>query len=94
MRERNNEASKRCRLKRRLKAESLEGQLNYLSSANKMLKQRIVRMENISKVIKDGISKIQPKDCNCLQTVALIQQVNRDYKVSNFTYSIFYFKWS
>ena len=80
MRERNNEASKRCRLKRRLKAESLDGQLNYLGSANKMLKQRITRMENISKVMKDGINQIKANDCNCIQIVALIQKVNRDYK--------------
>ena len=80
MRERNNEASKRCRLKRRLKAESLEGQLNLLSMTNKMLKQRIAKMETISGAIKDGINQIQTSSCNCLQTVAAVQQVNRDCK--------------
>lgn len=80
MRERNNEASKRCRLKRRLKAESLETQLNFLASANSMLKQRIARMESIGQVFKDGIQSIQLKDCQCTQTVSLIKQINRRYK--------------
>ena len=79
MRERNNEASKRCRLKRRLKAESLESQLSMLAMTNKMLKQRINRMESISKTIKDGIKQIQTSNCGCLQTVAHVQQVNRDH---------------
>ena len=35
MRERNNEASKRCRLKRRMKAEGLESQANQLGMSNK-----------------------------------------------------------
>jgi len=65
---------------RRMKAESLESQLNLLSMTNKMLKQRIARMETISGAIKDGIGQIQTNNCNCLQTVATVQQVNRDFK--------------
>ena len=55
MRERNNEASKRCRLKRRMKAVSMENQSSMLNMANKMLKLRIRRLENVHAALKEGI---------------------------------------
>jgi hypothetical protein len=59
MRERNNEASKRCRLKRRMKAVSMENQSSMLNMANKMLKQRIKRLEHVGAALKEGVNKIQ-----------------------------------
>ncbi len=50
MRERNNEASKRCRLKRRMKAESMEQQASQLLLSNKALKQRISKLERLGEV--------------------------------------------
>ena len=61
MRERNNEASKRCRLKRRMKAVSMENQGSMLSMANKMLKLRIMRLENVGAALKEGVKKIQDR---------------------------------
>ena len=59
MRERNNEASKRCRLKRRMKAVSMENQSSMLNMANKMLKQRIKRLEHVGVALRDGVDKIR-----------------------------------
>ena len=79
MRERNNEASKRCRLKRRMKAETVEQQAHNLNMSNKFLRQRISRLEKICVVLKDGVRRIQStEDCRCLDTVARIKQANAD----------------
>ena len=59
MRERNNEASKRCRLKRRMKAVSMENQSSMLNMANKMLKQRIKRLEHVGVALREGVDKIR-----------------------------------
>ena len=53
MRERNNEASKRCRLKRRMKAETMEYQANMLTKHNKWLKDRLSKMERVKKVMEE-----------------------------------------
>lgn len=79
MRERNNEASKRCRLKRRLRAEGLENQCNNLLMSNKLLKQRITRLENIGALLKDGVKKIQTTPCKCPETIALIREQRRKF---------------
>ena len=78
MRERNNEASKRCRLKRRMKAETVEQQAHNLNMSNKFLRQRISRLEKICVVLKDGVKRIQSKDCRCLETVARVKKTNVD----------------
>ena len=78
MRERNNEASKRCRLKRRLKADTVEQQAHNLSMSNKFLRQRISKLEKICVVLKDGVKRIQSKDCGCLDTVAKLKKTNAD----------------
>ncbi len=78
MRERNNEASKRCRLKRRLKAESMESQANLLSMSNRLLKQRITRLEKIGAAFKEGVRRIQNKDCHCLQMVAGLKKISTE----------------
>ncbi len=65
MRERNNEASKRCRLKRRMKAECMENQASLLTSANRMLKARITRLENVGAALREGVRMIQSGQCAC-----------------------------
>lgn len=79
MRERNNEASKRCRLKRRMKAVSMENQASMLNMANKMLKQRIQRLENVGAALKEGVKKIQSGQCACDLTSGIVRQTSRDY---------------
>ena len=86
MRERNNEASKRCRMKRRLKAVSLEGQLDLLSLSNKALKHRLLRLEKLSEIMREGIKGIQPEGCHCTKTVQIIKKVqiyNLEYCLLN-----------
>jgi hypothetical protein len=63
MRERNNEASKRCRLKRRLKAETLESQAQMLHISNRLLRQRIAKIEKICLIMKEGVKHMQPRQC-------------------------------
>ncbi len=65
MRERNNEASKRCRLKRRMKAECMENQASILTSTNRMMKTRISRLEHLSSALKEGVRMIQSGNCAC-----------------------------
>ena len=76
MREKNNEASKRCRMKRRLKAVSLEGHLDLLGLSNEMLKDRLARTEKICTVFREAIKNIQPEGCSCIQAVEIIKQVD------------------
>jgi len=79
MRERNNEASKRCRLKRRMKAVSMENQSSMLNMANKMLKQRIKRLEHVGAALKEGVDKIRAGQCACENTKGIVRQTSRDY---------------
>merc|ERR1711963_510637 len=72
MRERNNEASKRCRLKRRMKAVSMENQASMLQVANKQLRARIQRLENVGAALKEGVKKIQAGQCACDLTVGTV----------------------
>ncbi|CAB4067857.1 unnamed protein product [Lepeophtheirus salmonis] len=71
MRIRNNEASKRCRLKRRrLKAEQLESQNNLLT----------MTVFNDFKEDEEGeeAEEANPSKCSCFETVAAIKKFNRD----------------
>ena len=90
MRERNNEASKRCRLKRRVKSETMEHQGTMLGLNNRWLKQRVSRMEALTKVLRDGVYAIRTSTgqegttdgkggCSCDITVAALKQVNQNY---------------
>ena len=72
--------SKRCRQKRRLKVVTLESQMDYLSQSNQMLKERIIRIERTSAILRDGIGNIRPQDCKCSQTMALLKQVHWGFK--------------
>ena len=75
MRERNNEASKRCRMKRRLKAVSLEGHLDLLTTTNEILRNRLARMEKLSDVFREAIRGIQANSCQCSNAVEMIKSV-------------------
>ena len=89
MREKNNEASKRCRMKRRLKAVSLEGHLDLLGHSNEMLKDRVARTDKICNVFREAIKNIHPEGCSCIQAVEIVKQVkaevlNAAFKKLNF----------
>ncbi|XP_059095301.1 uncharacterized protein LOC131890048 [Tigriopus californicus] len=75
MRERNNEASKRCRLKRRLKAESLETQADILNTTNRYLKHRILKLERVSQLMKEGVLQAKSGACQCSDIVAKAKQL-------------------
>lgn len=80
MRERNNEASKRCRLKRRMKAVSMENQASMLQVANKQLRARIQRLENVGAALKEGVKKIQVGgQCDLTAIAGLVRQNSRDF---------------
>lgn len=78
MRERNNEASKRCRLKRRLKAESMETQATLLQQCNRSLRKRVARMEKIYDIMQESVKLIQTKKCQCSDAVTQIQRANSE----------------
>ena len=92
MRERNNEASKRCRLKRRLKYETMEHQGNMLGLNNRWLKQRVARLDGLVSVLREGVYAIRTssastdgKDdgkvgCKCSNTIASLKQINESCK--------------
>lgn len=79
MRERNNEASKRCRLKRRLKAESLETQAEILNTTNRYLKHRILKLEKVSHLMKEGVLQAKSGACQCQDIVAKTKQLQFEF---------------
>ena len=91
MRERNNEASKRCRLKRRMKYETMEHQGNMLGLNNRWLKQRVARLDGLVSVLRDGVYAIRTSSgvdgtndakggCTCSNTIASLKQINNSCK--------------
>ena len=92
MRERNNEASKRCRLKRRMKYETMEHQGNMLGLNNRWLKQRVARLDGLVSVLRDGVYAIRTSSgvdgtnddakggCTCSNTIASLKQINHSCK--------------
>ena len=81
MRERNNEASKRCRLKRRMKAETMEYQATMLGKHNRWLKDRLNKMEALKKALV-GLKQEMKRgpDCQCMQGLtAVSHQISADY---------------
>ena len=90
MRERNNEASKRCRLKRRLKYETMEHQGNMLGLNNRWLKQRVTRLDGLVSALREGVyairtSSIEGADnskngCKCSKTLEALKQINDSSK--------------
>ena len=94
MRERNNEASKRCRLKRRVKYETMENQATMLGLNNRWLKQRVTRLDGLVKVLRDGVYAIKTSSgkealedknmgCQCAQTIESLKQINASYMTND-----------
>ena len=90
MRERNNEASKRCRLKRRLKYETMEHQGNMLGLNNRWLKQRVARLDGLVSALREGVYAIRTSTiegaengkngCKCSKTLDSLKQINDSSK--------------
>jgi len=80
MRERNNEASKRCRLKRRIKQDSLEKTRMLLESHREALGQRVAKLHKMKQILSDACRCIgkDDKDCECLDYCAMIKAANRE----------------
>ena len=90
MRERNNEASKRCRLKRRIKYETMEHQGNMLGLNNRWLKQRVARLDGLVSALREGVYAIRTSSiegaenskngCKCAKTLDTLKQINDNSK--------------
>jgi len=80
MRERNNEASKRCRLKRRIKQDSLEKARMLLESHREALGQRVAKLHKIKQILSDACRCIgkDDKTCECLDYCAKIKATKRE----------------
>ena len=93
MRERNNEASKRCRLKRRMKYETMEHQGTMLGLNNRWLKQRVARLDGLAKMLRDGVYAIRTSTgtedtedskngCKCSHIIASLKQINESCRAN------------
>ena len=92
MRERNNEASKRCRLKRRMKYETMEHQGTMLGLNNRWLKQRVARLDGLVGILREGVYSIRTSssgnsnnqdgkgECKCSTITASLKQINEGCK--------------
>jgi len=83
MRERNNEASKRCRLKRRIKQDSLEKTRMLLESHREALNHRVAKLQRIKQILSDACldresKEKDGKECECLEYCAMIKAANRE----------------
>ena len=63
MRERNNEASKRCRLKRRIKQDTLEKTRMMLENYQDVLKNRVSKLNKIKEILNDACRSNDREDC-------------------------------
>ena len=93
MRERNNEASKRCRLKRRIKYETMSHQGTMLGLNNRWLKQRVARLDGLAKVLRDGVYAIRTSSgnegaedrkggCKCSHTISSLKEINESCRAN------------
>ena len=75
MRERNNEASKRCRLKRRIKQDSLDKTKILLESHREALSHRVAKLHKIKNILNDVCRSMgQDKTkYNCRQVCGFIK---------------------
>jgi len=80
MRERNNEASKRCRLKRRIKQDSLDKTKILLESHREALSHRVAKLHKIKNILNDACRSMGKDDnqCNCRNACNLIKASNRE----------------
>ena len=66
MRERNNEASKRCRLKRRIKQDSLEKTRLLLQSQQDVLKKRLAKLHKLKEILNNACRSTENAEgCEC-----------------------------
>merc|ERR1719225_2085526 len=80
MRERNNEASKRCRLKRRIKQDSLDRTKILLESHREALSHRVAKLHKIKNILNDACRSMGKDDsqCDCRNACNLIKAANRE----------------
>ena len=80
MRERNNEASKRCRLKRRIKQDSLEKTRLVLASQKDILKNRVAKLQKIKEILKNACHATgnDASSSECLRYCNLIKCCQKD----------------
>jgi len=80
MRERNNEASKRCRLKRRIKQDSLDKTKILLESHREALSHRVAKLHKIKNILNDACRSMGKDDsqCDCRTACNLIKAANRE----------------
>ena len=78
MRERNNEASKRCRLKRRIKQDSLDKTRILLESHREALSHRVAKLHKIKTILNDACRNIGEDPCECREACNLIKCANRE----------------
>ena len=76
MRERNNEASKRCRLKRRIKQDTLEKTRMMLENYQDVLKNRVSKLHKIKEILNDACRS--PDKEACLNFCNLIKNTQRE----------------
>ena len=57
----------------------MENQASMLQVANKQLRARIQRLENVGAALKEGVKKIQAGQCACDLTVGTVRQTSRDF---------------
>ncbi|XP_023327436.1 uncharacterized protein LOC111700673 isoform X2 [Eurytemora carolleeae] len=78
MRLRNNEASKRCRLKRRIKQESLEKTRLLLDRQRIILSQRLNRLNKIKLILGEACKELNTKDSKLLRNTNLEEVLGAD----------------
>ena len=80
MRERNNEASKRCRLKRRIKQDSLEKTRLLLANQKETLKNRVAKLHKIKEILKSACHATgnDASSAECLRYCNLIKCCQKD----------------
>ena len=75
MRERNNEASKRCRLKRRIKQDSLEKTRLLLQSQQDVLKKRVAKLHKLKEILNNACRSTENAEgCECAKYCNLMKQ--------------------
>ena len=80
MRKLNNEASKRSRLKRRIKQDSLEKTRQLLESHQVVLGNRVTKLHKIKEILNDACRSIWREDhvCECLSFYAKIKKILKE----------------
>ena len=83
MRERNNEASKRCRLKRRIKQDSLEKTRLLLESQQDVLKKRLDKLHKIKEILNNACRATGKEGCECVKFCNMIKCAQKEMPDNN-----------